>query len=168
MIMMMRPLPTGDDPEVPVLDVECGKEGNSRYFDSTQTPVKTQTKFYELLSRGWKVLENENYYFPSQASNPCVPAEETLFINSYVVSSVTRNAVSLSWNTNIGASSQIEYKNIATGAILTTSEVAGPNTSHTVTVTGLTANTLYSFKAISRTASGQIASSDEKALRTPR
>ncbi len=168
MIVMMRLKPTGTDPDIPINEVECDKQGNSRYFDSTQSPVATQAKFYELLSRGWKVLENENYHFPVQASNPCIPQEETLFVSSFAVQTVTKNSVTLTWATNIGASSQIEVKNIATGVITHTVEVAGPNTSHTVTATGLTANTLYSFKAISRTASGQVAYSDEKALRTPR
>lgn len=172
LVMLMRPIEGATDPQtVPavVSEVECGKSGNDRYFDSTKDPVVPQTAFYEMQSRGWKVAENANFRFPEPSySNPCVPDEEPLSISNYVLVENSRTAVAWKWDSNVAGSSQLEIKNVATGAITYSNELPGPTTSHQISVSGLTANTIYSFRAITRTAAGQIAYSDERAIRTPR
>jgi hypothetical protein len=53
-------------------DTECGKSGNSRYFDSTQNPPASQTAWHGLMERGWKVLNSKNYILNDDApTNPC-------------------------------------------------------------------------------------------------
>lgn len=168
MAVMWRPLPSGTHPDIPVNDPECGRSGNSRYWDSTVVPSQAKQPFYELLARGWKVLENENYAFPEQASNPCVPSEDTLTISNFQITGVTRNSMTLNWTTNIPSTSKVEYRNVVTGVVTSTAEDTALVTSHTVTVSGLTANTLYAFKGISKSSGGQTAISDERALRTQR
>lgn len=172
LVMLMRPIEGATDPHVvPAVppESECGRSGNSRYFDSTKDPVVPQTAFYEMQSRGWKVPENGNFYFPEPSySNPCVPDEEVLAISNFFLVANTRTEVTWKWDSNVAGSSQLEVKNVATGAITFSNEVPGPTTSHQLSVTGLTANTIYSFRAITRTPSGQIAYSDERAIRTPR
>lgn len=166
--VMWRPLPSGADPDIPVVDTECGRSGNSRYWDSTVVPSQAKQPFYELLARGWKVLENENYAFPEQATNPCVPAEDALAISNFQITGVTRNSMTLSWTTNIPASSKVDYRNVVSGVVTSTTEDTNLVTNHVVTVTGLSPNTLYAFKGISKSAGGQTAISDERALRTQR
>ena len=165
--MLWRPLPVGQNPEDPVSDVECGQRGNSRYFDSTQVPSEPQMKFYELLERGWKPLNNENYYFPAQATNPCA-SPDPLLLTNFSLDSFTRTQVTVSWNTSLDSSSQVEVKNIATGAIMTSPLDSSLKTIHSVTFTGLSSNTLYSIKGISESSDGQIVESAESAFRTPR
>jgi hypothetical protein len=131
-------------------------------------PSATKAPFYELLSRNWKVLENENFYFPAQASNPCVPAEDTLAITGFQITGQTRTSVTLNWQTNVLSDSQVEVRNVATGVVTTTDVDPTLTLDHTVTASGLSPNTLYSFKAKSVSAGGQTALSDERALRTPR
>lgn len=166
--VMWRLVPSGADTDIPVVEAECGLSGNSRYWDSTVVPSQTKQPFYELLARNWKVLENENYYFPEQASNPCVPTEETLAISNFQITGVTRTSMTLNWTTNVASDSKVEYRNVVTGAVLQTLEDSTLVTNHTLTVTGLSPNTLYAFKGLSVTTGGQNAVSDERALRTQR
>lgn len=164
MIVMMRPFPA--DPTA-VNDVQCGRAGNSHFFDSTTTPPTAKANYYGLLERGWVPLEGANYKLPRNR-NPCVLQEQPLEITNVSLSGVTRNSVTVSWTTNVAASSKVWFKNTSTGAAGETAEDAALVTSHSVTVTGLSPNTLYSFKALSTTAGLQTGQSDERAVRTQR
>ncbi len=165
--VLWRPLPEGADPDAPVEDVECGRSGNSRYFDSTQVPSEPTPTYYGLLERGWKPLNNENYYFPVQASNPCATDDPLLLTNFTLVSS-TRTEVTVAWNTSLPASSQVEIKDVLSGQIYLSTVDATLKTSHSVTYSGLSSNTLYSIKAVSESADAQVTVSNETAFRTPR
>lgn len=167
MTLMWRPLPTGIDPHVAVTDAECGRSGNTRYFDSSTVPSTPTAIYYDLLTRGWKPLSNDNYSFPVQASNPCAVAAPLLMTN-FAINTSTRTSVTVSWVTSLAASSQVQVKNVTTGQILTSSLDPALTTNHSMTMTGLTANTLYAVKALSTASAGQTAFSDELAFRTPR
>lgn len=167
LVVMWRPLPAGADPQAPTVDNECGQAGNSRFFDSNMVPSAPQTAFYELLARGWKSLANENYYFPEAASNPCA-AEDPLLITSFVITQVTRTSVTVSWLTSLPSTTQAVVKNVGTGSTITSPVDPLPRTSHTVTLTGLSANTLYAVRGLSQTSGGQPAQSNESAFRTAR
>jgi hypothetical protein len=165
--VLWRHLDESEDPNSPIRDSECGRSGNSRYFDSTVVPSKATSTFYDMLSRDWKVLNNENYYFPVQANNPCA-IEDPLLITNFNINSSTRTSVSVSWSTSLLSSSQIEVKNITTGVVTTSPLDNNLVLSHSLTLSGLTANTLYSVRAISQSSSGQTVFSSESAFRTPR
>lgn len=167
LVVMWRPTPDGVDPTAAATDVECGRSGNGRYFNSTVVPSAPTTTYYDMLTRGWKPLDNENYYFPEQASNPCA-TEDPLLLTSFAITATTRTSVTVSWVTSLPATSRAEVKNVTTGAIISSPEDTTLKTSHTVTITGLTANTLYSVKGISVSQGGQTATSSESAFRTPR
>ena len=168
LVAMWRPWP-GDASDTTVAnDPYCGQQGNNLFFDPTQDPPAPQEPFYELLANNWKVLENANYYFPQQAQNPCVPAEAPLAITNFSVTSVTRSSATLTWTTNINATTQGEAMNVTTSALIDTAVDSTMVQTHTVTITGLAANTLYSVKGLSATAGGQNAASDARAFRTPR
>lgn len=166
LVNMWRPWPDGVSNTV--VDPLCGQQGNSLFFDSTKDPVEPKQPFYELLARDWKVLENANYYFPDQTDNPCVPAEQPLAILSFTLLNVQRDSITLSWTTNIASTSQGYWKNTATMVSGTTAVNPALVQAHTLTITGLSPNTLYSIKAISTTPGGQNAISDERAFRTLR
>ncbi len=169
MVAMWRHLPDGSNPDIPVIDPRCGQSGNSLFWNSTQTPSVPQTAFFEVLSRGWKVLENENYFFPAQASNPCAaPAEASLSISGFQVTAVSRTSVTVHWTTSIAATTQLIYQVVSGGAALTSALDSNLSTTHSVVLTGLTANTLYSLQGKSTTGNGQIALSDPAAVRTSR
>lgn len=167
MVLLWRPLPDGVDPNAAVSDVECGRSGNGRYFDSTKIPSAPTSTYYDMLTRGWKPLNNENYYFPEQASNPC-GAADPLIITNFSIVSTTRTSVTISWETNMPSTTKGSVKNVVSGAVIESPEDSSLTTSHTATITGLTANTLYAVKGISTTPGSQTTYSDEGAFRTPR
>jgi hypothetical protein len=167
MVLMWRPLPDGVDPNSAVSDVECGLSGNSRYFDSTRVPSAPTSTYYDMLTRGWKPLENQNYYFPEQASNPCGVADP-LLITNFAIDSSTQTSVTVTWTTSQPSTSKGSVKNVATGVVIETAEDPVLKTVHSVTIPGLTANTLYAVKGISMVPGQQSVTSDERAFRTPR
>jgi hypothetical protein len=167
LVVLYRPMPDGANPNAQAVDVECGKSGNGRYFNSNVVPSAPTATYYDLLTRGWKPLGNENYYFPEQFSNPCA-SEAPLLLTNFAINSTARTQVTVSWATNIAANSKVEVKNVTTGAVITSPVDANLVTAHSMTLTGLTANTLYSVKATSVTATGQTSTSSELAFRTPR
>ncbi|MGE0527138.1 MAG: fibronectin type III domain-containing protein [Bdellovibrionales bacterium] len=167
LIAMWRPVPDGVDPSLAVSDAQCGRSGNAMYFDYTQVPSVPTATYYNLLTRGWKPLTNENYYFPEQASNPCAQ-EDPLLISNFALTNITRTSVTLSWTTNLPSTTKVSTKNVTTGQVTESSENTTLTTSHSVTLTGLSANTLYAVKGISTTSGGQTVMSDEGAFRTPR
>lgn len=168
LVAMWRPWPDGINDINPINDPYCGRSGNSLFFDSTKDPVVAKTAFYELLTRNWKVLENENYFFPEQTVNPCMPAEEPLVITGFSVTNISRTSATLTWTTNIAATSQGESKNVSTSVVTATTLDSTLVQIHSLNITGLNPNTLYAVRALSTTPSGQNAASDERAFRTPR
>lgn len=167
LVVMWRPLPSGADPHSPTSDVECGRSGNARFFNSTLVPSAPTATYYDMLTRGWKPLDNENYYFPEQASNPCA-VEAPLLLTNFAINSATRTSVTVSWATSLPANSKVEVKNVTTGVVITSPIDANLVTAHSMTVAGLSPNTLYSVKATSVSATGQTSVSSESAFRTPR
>lgn len=167
MVLMWRPLPSGANPNDPVSDVECGRSGNSRYFDSTRVPSAPTSTYYDMLTRGWKPLENQNYNFPEQASNPCA-VQNPLLITNFNVDSATRNSVTVSWTTNLPSTSKVSVKDVNTGVVTESVENTTLTTSHVVTHTGLSPSTLYAIRALSSVPGQQSAVSDERAFRTAR
>ncbi len=167
MSVLWRPLPEGVLPEDPVSDIECGRSGNSRYFDSTQVPSVPQLPYYELLERGWKPLENTNYMFPEQALNPCA-AQDPLLLTNFRIVQITPTQVRVSWTTSLPSTSQVRVNQVSNGNIILSPVDSTLKTSHSVTVPGLIANTLYSVRGISSSPDGQITESSESAFRTPR
>jgi hypothetical protein len=163
--VMWRPYPA--DPH-DVRDPLCTRSGNSYFWDSTTQPSTPKPNFYALLEGGWKVLEGTNFQLPTTVENPCVLQEVPLEITNLVVSNVTRTSVTVSWVTNIPATSKVEYRASSGGTSIQTAEDMNMATTHTVVVTGLSPNTLYAFKALSTSQGLQTAQSDERAVRTQR
>ncbi|MGE4133091.1 MAG: fibronectin type III domain-containing protein [Bdellovibrionales bacterium] len=166
MVLLWRLMPDGADPAAAVQDAQCGRSGNSMYFDYTKIPSEPTATYYEMLTRGWKPLGNENFYFPEQASNPCGIANP-LLVTNFTIDQSTRTTVTVSWDTSEPSTSQVQVKDVMGGGITLSPMDPTPVLHHTVTVSGLVANTLYAVQAIS-TAGTQEARSEESAFRTPR
>lgn len=167
LVAMWRPWPA-DGSGIPVQDPLCGRSGNSFFFNPNTDPIQAKTPFYELLERNWKVLENENFEFPEQDNNPCVEAEEQLLLSGFSIIAVARTSVTVTWNSNIPASGQIEVKNVNTGVTVSSAVDVNAALTHTMNLGGLSPNTLYSVRAISTSVGGQTVTTDERAFRTPR
>jgi Purple acid Phosphatase, N-terminal domain len=81
-------------------------------------------------------------------------------------SSITSSGAAISWTTNEGSDTQAEYGTTAaygSGTALNTSMVTG----HSVTLGGLSANTLYHYRVRSKDAAGNLAVSGDFTFTTP-
>ncbi len=165
LVVMMRPLP---EQVVDREDPECGKQGNSRFFDSKQSPPEPQQAYLGLLDRTWAPLTPENYSLPDgEEDNPCDdPVPPTL--SNIAVSSIGTSGATVTWDTDIASTSQVEILDVLSGAIIFTTEDISMVTSHSVNATGLMSNRLYRVKGISKGATGLSASSSTVDFRTSR
>lgn len=164
LMAMWRPLPAAN---AKMKDKFCKRDIHSFFKFSKTAPATPKIKFYEMLAAGWKVLENENFLFPAQDNNPCVPTEPPLAITGFSISGVARDRVTLTWTTNIAATSQGKSTNVVTKLSALTASDPSLVENHSLVLTGLLPNTLYSIQAIS-TKGAQTATSDERVFRTPR
>lgn len=84
----------------------------------------------------------------------------SFMVTNVTASGITDTAAAITWTTNVGSSSQVEYgTSTAYGSM--TSLDATPVTSHSVAISGLTAGNTYHFRVHSRPSSGSdIASGD--------
>ncbi|MFA6445966.1 MAG: peptidoglycan-binding protein, partial [Candidatus Paceibacterota bacterium] len=83
---------------------------------------------------------------------------------SAVASSTTTTTATITWTTNESASSTVNYG--ATSSYGNTSTSASFVTSHSITLTGLTASTTYHFQVASSDASGNVATSSDQTFVT--
>jgi len=168
LVVLWRPVPDGTDPNAPVDDPLCDQSGNYEFFnpDTGSTP---QANFSNLEARGWRVLQNNNYAFPSQASNPCTTPANTLTVSNLNLTNITRTSVTMVWDTSIPSTSQVQYQNVSSGATFTTTLDPTLVTHHSVVITqNLVNNTVFNFSAISTSPDGQSVQSDIQAIRIPR
>jgi len=149
------------------LDVECGRSGNSRYFDSTQNPPAPQPAYNDLLSRGWFPLEPENYLLPEEHFvNPC--NEPAPNLSNIVVQAITSTSITMRWQTDRPADSRSFFRRS-----IDPEYTVGPSSSafvvdHEVVITGLTPNTVYQVAVRSGSASGLTTDSSPFTVRTRR
>jgi hypothetical protein len=173
LVLMWRPWPmSAADPTQPASvaeaqDAFCGVQGNSFYFDSTQSPPAPTANYNALLARGWAPLAPENYLLPeTTAVNPC--NEPAPVITNFRVTVIGTNSATLAWDTDRPATSQVFYRlSTATVDALTTDD-GMYRTSHAVTVTGLTSNSNYTMRAASSSTSGLTSESAPLTIRTRR
>jgi hypothetical protein len=166
LVVMWRPVPDGTDPDVPIDDPLCDQSGNYEFFDPDNASAP-QANFSALQARGWRVLQNSNYVFPAAATNPCVTPVNTLTVTAPVITTPTRTSVQVVWDSSIASTSQVQYRNISTGAVYTTAVDPTLVTHHIVTISSnLTNNTIFGFTAISTSPDGQNVQSDEISART--
>jgi uncharacterized protein YtpQ (UPF0354 family) len=106
-------------------------------------------------------INGEQSGFSNEAVKVIAPVDTTPPVVSIVRSlNVTTSAATISWTTNEGSDSQIDYGTTASygaSTVLNTSLVA----SHSQNLTGLAASTTYHYRVKSKDAAGNIASSGD-------
>jgi hypothetical protein len=86
-------------------------------------------------------------------------------ISSLSANGITATSANIAWATNEAADSQVEY-GTTTGYGQSTPLDSTRGTTHTVPLTGLASSTLYHYRAKSRDAAGNLATSGDAALMT--
>ncbi len=146
-------------------DPSCGTQGNSLFFNSQTDPSTPQPAYNALLTRGWQVVSPSHYRLQAPSQNPC--NEPAPLVEDYIISQVTSTSVRVSWITvNVAALGRVELTEVATGQISTHSQ-KGFSTTHTINITNLKPNTLYSVKALSESSSGLTTVTDSVEFLTP-
>lgn len=132
-----------------VAEPNCGKEGNSMYFDYDNNS-KPQKAYKDMLARGWRPITKDNYMIPRDVGyNPCVDAEPPV-ISGLHVEALLGGGVTVRWTTNIPATSQVRY--LVTGSPQSEQLTSSDNilrTEHEVTIFSLVSDTNYTVQAIS-------------------
>lgn len=148
-------------------DTMCGKEGNDLFFDSTKNPPAPQAAYQGLLARGWEPVPTINYYLPeANEASPC--NEPAPVISNFRIVSVTSDSVTVGWTTDRPATSLAYYRRLSESSYIPGPESTVYETVHFVTITGLTPNTDYGLRAVSRSTSGLGTESGEITVRTRR
>ncbi|MFS4459536.1 hypothetical protein [Bdellovibrio sp. HCB2-146] len=127
----------------------CGFQGNNLFFNEKSNRETVAMKVLKLDK--WKVVAPANFKMPESKPNPCV--EEKLEISN-VVPYRSGTSGTISWKTNLPASSQVRITNTDTGEQFLSDIDTNLVTEHTVTITNLNRGTNYTVEVISRDASG--------------
>ncbi len=128
-------------------DALCNRQGNELFFNPNNNSVAAQG-FTDLTSRGWKVLIPDNFMMAQTDYNPCVKGTDPV-ISNFELGEVILTNVSLSWNTDIEATSQVQLTNTTTNEVTITDSDNLLRTSHQITLRQLQPGTIYKVKAIS-------------------
>lgn len=125
----------------------CGQSGNNLFFnENTSAP---QAAYNALLSRGWKPLNMNNYSLPaSTIFNPCEPGIAPMIIG-FNVEDMVDGVVVARWYTDIPATSQLRYVDMATGVEQLTLADNELRTEHEVVITALKPGRQYLFQGVS-------------------
>lgn len=127
--------------------VEPPAEETSTSTAATSTPENNETTQTEATSAATTTENME-----SASSTPPAPA---LAISNTETSQVSSSTATITWQTNQDADSQVEYGPTNTYGSLT---ALGPiSQSHSASLSSLTPNTKYYYRAISKTSSGETA-----------
>lgn len=129
-------------------ETECGKKGNSRYFDynNGSTPKSAYT---DMLLRGWEPIAAENWHLPPLAGyNPCVEGTNPLISNVQLQAS-NEGFATVSWTTDIPATSQVLVKDEFGNEVMTESDNV-LRTEHSVFLSSeIRIGETYTFQAVS-------------------
>jgi len=130
-------------------DKECGKMGNNYYFDVNNGSAPLAA-YNGLLARDWRPLRPSNYMISAgEVFNPCVQAAQNPVVSNFMVEEITAINATVSWVTDIPATSQVLYNVKGTSAQEITASDNLLRTQHRVQINGLTPGTTYLLQAVS-------------------
>ncbi|HVK61081.1 MAG TPA: hypothetical protein VM432_06005 [Bdellovibrionales bacterium] len=147
MILLMRKVTPNADGTF-ARDSACGMTSNEAWFNPDAGSVE-QPAYLSLLSRGWQPLKKENYMIPVESVfNPCKEGDVPV-ISNFKVDKVLIDGFTVSWQTDIPATSQLSIKQVSTGKSRLTNSDNILRTSHSITYRGLPSATLFELQALS-------------------
>lgn len=132
----------------------CGVTSNSFFESRSLKKGGKSTSLMGILNKeGWQVMKADNFKMPLQQPNPCI--QEELAISDFQVVSVSAPKATVSWKTNVGATSQLRIMNIFTGEEVYTDVDNSLVTDHTAEIQGLMRGVFYQIQAISQDSQGR-------------
>ncbi len=147
MIVLMRPYKADRTGLVSGKDPACGLTGNDTWFDPNNGSTAKQP-YKDLLARGWKPLDVDNYALPNEAVfNPCKDGIAPVISNLEVYERYNDGFI-VTWKTDIPATSQVIATDSNSAQTMSVSDNV-LRTSHEVRITGLTARKTYTIQGVS-------------------
>lgn len=143
-VLMWRRL---SDPANVVKSVECNKMGTKYFYDPSAGSVPLAA-YNRILAEGFKPVAKTNFKVPQTVGyNPCVNGLQPT-ISNFSIMEIENNTVSLQWNTDILATSQVKVTELATGVSTITESDGVVRKYHFMQVTNLKPNTRYKLQAL--------------------
>jgi hypothetical protein len=121
-------------------------------YDFT-TMHKSVTKAVTLVLTIFCAVSFSGCGSTSSTSTTPPPQSSSLTISNIIANSITATGATITWSTSANATSQVDYGTSANYGSTTTFD-SNMVTSHSVSLTGLTANTVYNVRVRSKDASG--------------
>lgn len=122
--------------------------GGQRYFDENNHS-RPFPAYRALGARGWQAIRGENFILPpGEEFNPCADSKDVPVISDFFFS-FEKDTVTIHWNTDIPATSQVMYSRSDTGDQVLTSSDNFLRTKHAVTIPRNKAGVSYIVRAIS-------------------
>jgi hypothetical protein len=152
--------------------------GTSTGYGTTTTLISAMSTSHSQTLSGLAASTTYHYRVRSKdaAGNLTISGDYTFttaapldttapIISGVKASSITAASAAISWITNEASNTQIEY-GASTGYGTTTTLISAMSTSHSQTLSGLTAGTTYHYRVRSRDAAGNLAISGDYAFTT--
>jgi hypothetical protein len=128
----------------------CGFQGNGLFF-SEKNPDRDTLVMKLLKADSWAVVAPANFKMPAASPNPC--AEEKLTI-SEVAPIRNGSMASVTWKTNLPATSQVRITSVTTGEVVMSQLDSNLVNEHSVQIDGLIRGERFLVEVISVDASG--------------
>jgi len=141
--------------------IQIGQTASTTYQDTGLSPSTAYSYTVSAFDAAG------NLSSPSLVANATTPAADTMppTISQVSISGVTGSAASISWTTDEASDSQIQY-GLTTAYGTNTTLNTALTTSHTQNLSGLTPNTTYHYRVVSRDVSGNVAFSADAIFTT--
>lgn len=126
---------------------ECGKEGNTRYFDLNNNSAPKKA-YNDMLLRGWQPIASSNWSLPPMAIvNPCTQGTNAK-ISNFQVGDIGEGVAIVTWETDIATTSQVLWRDALGNETVTDSDNVLRLQHQVIIDEGIDFGETYSFQAI--------------------
>lgn len=133
----------------------CGISSNSFFFGLNQNKKARTVGAINALERsGWSVVKNANFRMPENTRNPCTVEE--LVISDAKIAAIDDTTATLTWKTNIPATSQVRVVDSDSGEDTLSVKSTEKVTEHSVVIEGLRRGMYYMVQGLSEDAQGKV------------
>jgi hypothetical protein len=144
-VLMWRHVP---DVTLNKASLECNKQGTKYFFDA-ENGSKPLAAYDRVLKEGFKPISQNNFKIPDFVGyNPCVQGVAPV-ISAFAVLEIQNISVSIKWETDILATSQVKLTEVSTGEVTITNSDGLARKNHVIKIDNLKPNTKYKVQALS-------------------
>ena len=132
-------------------------EGGTKVIVTPDAPLEYDTQYYFAVSTGVEdaagnalvTALDDTTKAAHEFTTQSPPDTEAPVITNIQASGISQTEATITWDTDEDATSRVEYGTTSSYGALSAVDGSADNTSHSVTLTGLTAGTTYHFRVLS-------------------